>query len=150
MLSHHYGLPHLDNNFAHRPGSSGLIPLGDVASTWVSSCIHRGFRLGSSWKQTTYTDGSFHKLHSYACLTATTVYDIDVLIETKNLNMVALRSQLQELGKHFAAAGIKLYFVKVRSLPLKLRHQFQIQITRNFRATYAAMSLFVQATTMFS
>ncbi|CAA7269885.1 unnamed protein product [Cyclocybe aegerita] len=38
--------------------------------------------------------------------------EMNVLIETKNLDMVALRSQLQELSKKFASAGIKLYFVK--------------------------------------
>ena len=69
-------VPHLNNHFMHRPGSSGLIPLEDIASTWVSSCIHWGLHLGSSWKQTTYTlvDGCFHKLHSYACLTTNLVF----------------------------------------------------------------------------
>ncbi|THH16517.1 hypothetical protein EW146_g4136 [Bondarzewia mesenterica] len=39
-------------------------------------------------------------------------YDIDVLIETKNVDLMSLRDQLAELDSRFAQAGIKLYFVK--------------------------------------
>ncbi|PPQ71407.1 hypothetical protein CVT25_012753 [Psilocybe cyanescens] len=40
------------------------------------------------------------------------LYDIDVLIETQNLDINTLRKKLTELNRQFASSGIKLFYVK--------------------------------------
>jgi hypothetical protein len=40
-------------------------------------------------------------------------HDIDVLIETKNLDVPKLRQKLESMDERFASAGIKFYFIHV-------------------------------------
>ncbi len=39
------------------------------------------------------------------------IYDIDVLIEVKELGIEELRQKLTDLNKKFASAALKIYFV---------------------------------------
>ena len=39
------------------------------------------------------------------------IYDIDVLIEVKELSIVELRQKLTDLNKKFASTALKIYFV---------------------------------------
>lgn len=41
------------------------------------------------------------------------LYDIDVLIQPKDLDIQVLRSKLCEVSSHLVKAGLKLYYVKV-------------------------------------
>jgi hypothetical protein len=44
------------------------------------------------------------------------IYDIDVLIQSKDLNIRELREKLSELSKQFATASMKFYYVKAGHL----------------------------------
>lgn len=49
------------------------------------------------------------------------LYDIDILIQLKEgQDMLVVRERLEELDAHFASAGVKFYFVKVRRLSFVL------------------------------
>ena len=63
-----------------------------------------------------YTD-RFHGLFAFL-LRSCSLHDIDVLIQVKDSDVLALRHKLSELNKHFALAGVGLYYVDVSRLSL--------------------------------
>lgn len=81
----------------------------------MESCIHRWLCLGFVRQRSSYSDERFLILNINIGLFVV-MYDIDIIIEPKeglNLNLLEVRSQLEELDERFARAGVKLYFVRV-------------------------------------
>jgi len=66
-------------------------------------------------KSSAYTDKSTSLPFGYSSLKLTSnQHDIDVLIETQNLDILSLREDITRMNQHFASAGMHFYFVQVR------------------------------------